>query len=63
MYKLLMTSRSYQIRPHRVDRMYYMSGSILPLRNKYNVDDSELNQLKEMAKARRQAKQYGRGLR
>ncbi|XP_070575982.1 uro-adherence factor A-like isoform X6 [Ptychodera flava] len=44
--------RTSEIIPHRVDRTYYMSGASVPLKNKYLVDNEELERLKELSRSR-----------
>eukprot|EP00058_Branchiostoma_floridae_P012157 XP_002597645.1 hypothetical protein BRAFLDRAFT_121691 [Branchiostoma floridae] len=55
--------RTAEIVSHRVDRMYYMMGSNVPLLYRYQVDDDELNRLRELSQARSSTSHYGRGLR
>lgn len=52
-----------QVQPHRLDRMYYMTGLKLVPQQKYHVDDEELRRLRDMSRARRSSPHYGRGLR
>ncbi|XP_006825182.1 uncharacterized protein LOC100371803 [Saccoglossus kowalevskii] len=52
--------RASEIIPHRVDRMYYMSGATVPIKNKYHVDNEELERLKDLA---RSSNTTGRGVR
>ncbi|XP_066288649.1 uncharacterized protein [Branchiostoma lanceolatum] len=54
--------RTAEIVGHRVDRMYYMMGSNVPLLYRYQVDDDELNRLRELSQARSGTSHYGRGL-
>ncbi|XP_035678480.1 uncharacterized protein LOC118417165 isoform X1 [Branchiostoma floridae] len=54
--------RTAEIVSHRVDRMYYMMGSNVPLLYRYQVDDDELNRLRELSQARSSTSHYGRGL-
>jgi len=51
-----------QVFPHRVDRMYYMSGTTLGMRPRFHVEEEELQRLKRLAAERRSAKHYGRGI-
>lgn len=44
--------RSSEIVSHRVDRMYFMTGSKLKLQSKYHVEDDELRRLRELQVAR-----------
>ncbi|XP_077982425.1 uncharacterized protein LOC144437373 isoform X2 [Glandiceps talaboti] len=44
--------RASEITPHRIDRMYYMSGATVPLKSKYLIDNEELERLKDMSRAR-----------
>ncbi|XP_052817545.1 uncharacterized protein LOC128243683 isoform X2 [Mya arenaria] len=44
--------RSSEIVSHRVDRMYFMTGSKLPIQSKYHVEDNELQQLRDLQQAR-----------
>ena len=43
--------------------MYYISGTHLGMDGKYEVDDEEMIKLRDMARVRREATHYGRGLR
>ncbi len=54
---------SLQVFPHRIDRMYYMSGTTLGMRPRFHVEEEELQRLKRLAAERRSAKHYGRGIR
>ncbi|XP_019640400.1 PREDICTED: uncharacterized protein LOC109482140 [Branchiostoma belcheri] len=54
--------RTAEIVSHRVDRMYYMMGSNVPLLYRYQVDEDELNRLRELSHARSSTSHYGRGL-
>ncbi|XP_046570015.1 sodium/potassium/calcium exchanger 1-like isoform X2 [Haliotis rubra] len=44
--------RNSEILRHRVDKMYMMSGSGIKLRAKYDINDDELQQLKDLSEAR-----------
>ncbi|XP_067652156.1 uncharacterized protein [Haliotis asinina] len=44
--------RNSEILRHRVDKMYMMSGSGIKLRPKYEINDDELQQLKDLSEAR-----------
>ncbi|XP_071502478.1 uncharacterized protein [Diadema antillarum] len=44
--------RKSEILSHRVDRMYYLCGSNLPARGKYQVDETELEKLREYSRMR-----------
>ncbi|KAK3085301.1 hypothetical protein FSP39_001263 [Pinctada imbricata] len=44
--------RNAEILSHRVDRMYFMSGNSMNLKPRYQVDDDELKQLRDLAKSR-----------
>ncbi|XP_072169443.1 uncharacterized protein [Diadema setosum] len=44
--------RKSEILSHRVDRMYYLCGSNLPARGKYQVDEAELEKLREYSRMR-----------
>ena len=52
-----------QIQSHRMDGKYFMSGSKVGLKSRYQVDGNELDLLKDLSKVRRGAPHYGRGLR
>ena len=54
---------SLQIKPHRIDRMYYMSGNQVKMSSKYDIDMAELERLKSLSQARQGSQHYGRGLR
>ncbi|CAH1779893.1 unnamed protein product [Owenia fusiformis] len=44
----LTLKRVSEIKPHRVDRMYYMSGNQLPIKSRYDIDEQELLRLRSM---------------
>ncbi|XP_071176949.1 probable serine/threonine-protein kinase kinX isoform X2 [Mytilus edulis] len=44
--------RASEIVNHRVDRMYFMNGNSIKLKPKYDVDEEELNRMKEEAHKR-----------
>lgn len=44
--------RSSEIVSHRVDRMYFMTGNKLKLQAKYNIEEDELQNLRELSQAR-----------
>ncbi|XP_052231137.1 uncharacterized protein LOC127844731 isoform X1 [Dreissena polymorpha] len=48
--------RSSEIVSHRVDRMYFMTGNKLRLQAKYQVDDGDIQQLRELQHARDSAR-------
>lgn len=51
-----------QVFPHRVDRMYYMSGTTFGMGPRFHVEEEELLRLKRLAAERRSGKHYGRGI-
>ena len=52
-----------QVRSHRVDRKYFMSGSKAAITAKFDVDKLDLDRLRDMAVVRKDTPYYGRGLR
>ena len=59
--KIFLDEESYVEAP--MDGKYFMSGSKVGLKSRYQVDGNELDLLKDLSKVRRGAPHYGRGLR
>ncbi|XP_013416416.1 uncharacterized protein LOC106177991 [Lingula anatina] len=59
--RMLKRTSEAQVHSHRVDRMYYMQGRALHTKHKYDVDEAELQRLRELARVR--SMHYNRALR
>ena len=60
--ELLKNKTRMEPHPHQVDLRYYLSGLKLPLFSRYFVDQDNLKELKRLARIRKKAPHYGRGL-
>ncbi|XP_048744618.2 uncharacterized protein LOC125657780 isoform X2 [Ostrea edulis] len=52
--------RNSEIVTHRVDRMYFMTGNSINIKPKYQVDEDELNHLRELSKSRQSSRRQSR---